>query len=635
MWKLLVPMLVLASVLIGAMMLDRAGPRADFVYAEPSDIATLDPHKASWLQDLRMISCLQEGLVRSDPFSADFGVVPAAAESWSISTDKRTWTFRLRAGLKWSDGSPLRASDYVWTYRRGMLPDTASDSLGKFQLIRGAKAFAQWRAGASEAFRKESAGTARPAEALKLWEQTLAQFDALVGLKATDDRTLVIQLERPTPYLLELLAYEAFRPICPPAIDRFRSIDPVSGSVTWSSQWTKPENQVCSGPFVLERWRFKRDVRLKQNEHYWNAAALNIDTIDIPIIQDANAAVLAFNSGSVDWITDVSVAYRAELIARKQRALAGHEAEMASARAQGVDEVEATRRLPANPDLSIQAFPAFGTYFYNFNCAPKLKDGRANPFADERVRRAFSMTIDRENIVTNITRCGERAATRLIPPGSIAGYASPSGLASAPNADAIRTAQQLMVDAGYPGGKGFVTVEILFNKDGGHDLIAQAVKRDWEQHLGVSVILVQKERKTFRADLKGGNFMVTRASWFGDYGDPVTFLDINRTGDGDNDRRFSMKAYDDLLAAAEIETDSTKRMGLLSRAEGVLVEEGLAIAPIYHYVNVYLFDAKRVSGISPHGRQKHYPFLVDILGDGKGAERPLVLRSVGAKGGAP
>jgi oligopeptide transport system substrate-binding protein len=157
------------------------------------------------------------------------------------------------------------------------------------------------------------------------------------------------------------------------------------------------------------------------------------------------------------------------------------------------------------------------------------------------------------------------------------------------------------------------TVDILFNRDAGHDVIAQAVASDWERNLGVSVSLRQREIKVFRNDLKQKNYMVSRAAWFGDYGDPLTFLDLNRTGDGNNDRGFSYKPYDDLLEAADAELDADKRYDILSQAEKMVIEEQAPMIPIFHYNQVYLFDPHVLSGISPHPRQKQYLFLVDKL----------------------
>jgi oligopeptide transport system substrate-binding protein len=167
-----------------------------------------------------------------------------------------------------------------------------------------------------------------------------------------------------------------------------------------------------------------------------------------------------------------------------------------------------------------------------------------------------------------------------------------------------------------------VTLEVLFNKDGGHDLIAQAVAKDWERELGISVRLVMKETRVFKDDLRLGRYMVSRASWFGDYGDPTTFLDVNRSDDNNNDRKYTSERFDGLLAAAaDLHADPAARMGVLTRAETMLVEEDLPLLPLFHYVELNLFDASKIAGATTHARQVQDLTRLDVLGDGKGADR--------------
>jgi len=186
-------------------------------------------------------------------------------------------------------------------------------------------------------------------------------------------------------------------------------------------------------------------------------------------------------------------------------------------------------------------------------------------------------------------------------------------------------ARALLAEAGYPGGEGFITVEMLFNKDSGHDLIAQSIAKDWSKHLGVGVRLAQKELKVYRDDLDNNRFITSRAGWYGDYGDPTTFLDINRTGDGQNDRRYSNPEYDELLKRAASEPDADTRLALLAEAERIIMDEDLPMVPIFHYANIYMFDPDRLSGITSHPRTNQNLFLLDVIGDGKGSETPRAL----------
>ena len=621
MWKIAVS-LGLVAVLLGLLAAgERARPRADFVFNNSGDVNTLDVHRMTWMKDLRIAGALFEGLVALDVFSPDLAIRPAVAERWEVSADRRTYTFHLRANAKWSNGKPVTAADFKRTWMRGSLPDYGPDYANLFALIRGVKAWGERREVAIKAFAGagEFKGDARTAAAEKMWADTRADWDANVGVRVPDEYTLVVELERPTPYFMQVLTFEAFSPLFMDVVERFQSVDAGTGRLMLESGWTKPPMLVGNGPFRLVSWRFKRDLRLERNEHYWNSGAINVGSIDVPAVDDPSAQVLSYLSGAVDWVADVSAECRRDLLAQKRAYRAEHRALYDSLRAQGLDPVAIDRRMPRDPRQNIHAFPAFGTYFFNFMCAPTLADGRPNPFSDARVRRAFVMAVDRR-AVSEIRGIEETPSATLIPPGSIPGYRSPTGVAFDPGA-----ARALLAQAGHEGGRGLPTIEILINKDGGHDLVAQSMANGWQRELGVQVVINVKETKVCREDLRKHRFMVSRAGWFGDYADPTTFLDIHRSGDGNNDRAYASARYDGLLSAAERELDLPKRMDLLAEAERVLVEEDCPFIPLVQYSQLFLFNPHTLSGISPHIRQKQVLQLVDVLGDGKGAERAIEM----------
>ena len=635
--RLLLPVFLLLGLVAASVLSDRPLPRADFVFINRGDVNTLDPQRMSWMQDLRVARLLFEGLVQNDVLSEDFGIIPAVAKSWTISDDALTYTFHLRPEARWNNGQPLTAEDFRYSWRRAMLPDLASDYVAMFMLIRGAQDFYNWREQALTEFSERDFASARErAEAADaLWELTKARFDEMVALTAPDPHTLVIQLQRPIPYFLDLCAFAVFYPVYGPLVEQFERPDPVTARLMRRPGWTKPGVLVSNGPFEVIRWRFKRDMRLEANPHWWNRDSLAIESIDIPSVNDPNAAVLAFKTGAADWLSDVTAPYRGDLLADKMAFYREHEAEVVRLQAMGLDPYEIDRRLPDDPRKHIKATPAFGVYFYNFNCKPLLPDGRPNPFHDARVRRAFAMTIDKRAIVNEVRRLGEAVADTLIPPGSIGGYTGPQGLKNIGDArneterQAIAAqARELLAEAGFP--PGFV-VELLFNTDGGHDLIAQAIAKNWQEFLGVQTSLAQKEIKIFREDLKNQQFMTARAGWYGDYGDPTTFLDINHSQDGNNDRAYSNPAFDALLADAARELDPQRRMTILAEAERILVEEDLPLVPIFIYNNVVMFDSARLTGLTPHPRSKENLFLVDVLGDGKGPDVPRPMRPPGQR----
>lgn len=628
MLRLLVPIALLIVALSLALAGDKPAPRADFTFINKGDVATLDMQRMSWIQDMRVGRIICEGLVQQDVFDPDYRIIPAAAESWEVSPDGLTYTFHLRDNLKWSNGEPLRASDFLFAWRRLLLPDTAADYMRQLQLIRGGEAFTNWRLEAlARAARNE--GPTGPQAGQALWAETLAKFDELVQARAPDDRTLIVTLEQPAPYFLDLLAMPPFFPVYPPLVSQYERVDPATGRLIIESGWTKPAHSVTNGPFTLKTWRFKRDMRLEANPHHRLFDTLAIRSISIPTVDDANAMILAYRSGAADWVTDIVAPYRGDMYQQKLAFIREHQAEYDALKAQGLDEIEIARRLPDDPRNHLHILPVFGTQFYNFNCSPRLADGRPNPLADKRVRRALSLVIDKAAIARDVRRVGEPVARVLIPPSSLAGYAAPAGLrcisdcATTAERDAlIVEAKQLLADAGFPEPSEMPTISILFNKDGGHDLVAQAIASDWQRHLGIPVSLDMKEIKIFREDLKNKNYMVSRAGWYGDYGDPTTFLDAHRIGDENNDRNFRSPVYDDILRRAASEADPAARLELLRQAETMLVEDELPFVPLFHYCNIFLFNAHKVSGINAHPRQTQNVYLVDILGDGKGPDIP-------------
>lgn len=602
MLKLLLPLLVLGTVVGASVLTDDPRPRADLTIINSREPSSLDFHTASWMNDLRVIRCLSEGLVRLDTRGPESRIAPGVAERWEVSADGLEYTFRLRADARWTNGEPVRAGDFVYAWRRALLPETGCDYVTFFHLIRGGREFTAWRKAATDAFgpRGDAAG---------LWAESCRRFAETVGVRAADDRTLVVTLERPVAYFLDACALPAMNPLYGPLLDRYERPDPATGLVRSSSEWQKPGVLVGNGPFRLAQWRFRRDMRLERSPHYWDPGRVPCGSIAILSVEDPNAQVLAFRSGAVDWVSDVSAPYRADMLADKLAYLGEHRAEVERMRAEGLSPIEIDRRLPADPRRCVQAFPAAGTYFYNFNCLPTMADGRPNPFADAGVRRAFAMAVDRERIASQVRRLGERPATVLIPPGAMKGYAGPAGLRYDPEG-----ARRALAAAGHPGGAGLPTIEILYNAEGGHDHIAQAVKKDWETTLGVSVALVQKETKAFRADLKRQNFMASRAGWFADYNDPTTFLDIMRAGDGNNDRKYASPRFEAIMGASDLERDPAKRMALLAEAERVLVQEDLPCIPMFHYVQMYLFDPGRLEGVSTQPKQEQPVHEFGVLG---------------------
>ncbi len=597
--RLVAVVVVLLGALIGVAAFDRPAPRADLTIIDSQDFLSLDPQRATYMQDIRACACMYEGLARYNIASPGYEPVPALARSWEVSPDGLTYVFHLEPTAKWSDGSPVRAGDFVYAWRRAMLPDTAADYSSLMMKIKGAGALFERRSASLREYQSRPGRARTPGAAADLRRSIDDWADANVGVRAIDDRTLRVTLERPCPYFLDLCAFVTFAPVHPATVERFVTLDPSTGEIRQDHGWTKPPDCVCNGPLVLARWRFKREARFEANPYYWDPVGVKSRSVTILPIEDQNTGILAFQSGAADWHDDVNADYVPEMLAQ---AASGRRDDIA-------------------------AFPTFGTYFWNFNCESRLRDGRPNPFADPRVRRAFAMAVNKRDLVEKVKRGGERVCDTLVPPGSIKGYRSPRGVGFD-----LDGAKRLLAEAGWnmraglapvrADGAEFPVVEMLVTPIQYHKDIAQALSRMWEQAFGVRTEVASCETKTLKEKLRQRDYMLSRANWWGDYGDPTTFLNLNRTSDGNNDRGYANPSYDALLEAAEREPDPATRLRLLADAERITTDEDLPLIPLWQNNFYYMFHPPEkdgrpnpggLRGISTHPRMIQYYWTMEVV----------------------
>jgi len=608
--RVLIVITVLVALLLVALSVDRPHARADVVIVQRADAFTLDPQAMSWTQDLRLATGIYEGLVGLD--GRDCSIKSGVAERWEISEDRRTYTFHLRADAQWSNGDDVVADDFVYAWRRGLLPDTAADYSGFLMGIEGASEFFEWRKDALAEYAKRSSNERTLAAAVALWKETESRFRESVRIDAPDPRSVVVRLKQPIPYFLDLVAFGSLSPCHRPTLERFVSIDPDTARRIQQQGWTKPGEIVTNGPFRLAEWRYKRNMWLEKNPHYWNRAAVKANSIEIRIIEDANTTVLASDAGGIDWVTDVLTDYRADMLEQRARYEAKHRVALDALLAAGATIDDALAQLPPpgpGERRNIHALPAFGTDFFSFNCRPLLSTGETNPFADARVRRAFALTTDKQMLVRRVTRLNEPVSNVLVPPGTIAGYESPKGLPF----DRERAKREL-ADAGWidrdgdglvedPAGSQFPTVDLLYTSGNPrYRDLALAFRDMCQESLGVKVEPRAKETKDAREDLHEGRFMIARGSWYGDYGDPTTFLDISRSTDGNNDRKFASPRYDALLDEAAREPDPQKRLAVLAEAERFLMDEEVPLMPICTLLTIYMYEPGVMHGLTHHPR---------------------------------
>ena len=368
-----------------------------------------------------------------------------------------------------------------------------------------------------------------------------------VGVRVLDDRTLDVVLRHPTPYFLSMQIHFTYYPVHQTTIERFGRMD------ERGTAWTRAGNFVGNGAFCLERWAPDRVLTVARNPHYWNAAAVRLDRIHFYPIDNLYTEELLFRVGRLD-LTSTAPLNKVEVYER--------------------DRPEA-----------IRIAPYLGTYFYRFNVTRP-------PFDDRRVRRAFTLAIDREDLVRNVVRTGRRAAYSLTPPGT-AGYSAPEGI----RYDA-EEARRLLAEAGYADGKNFPETEILYNTSEDHRQIAEAVQAMWRENLGVRVTLRNQDWKVYLNSLSTLDYQVARSAWIGDVVDPVNFLECFTTGNGNNRTGFSSAEFDRRIEESRQIVDKAGRFDVLRQAERLLLEEA-PIVPLYFYTRVYL-AALYVKGLEPN-----------------------------------
>lgn len=600
---------VLVAIVIAAVLLlfgfEKNNSRADFVFVNRGDVFTLDPQRMSWLTDMQVAYCLYEGVVRWD--TSDFSIEPAAAESYEVSENGLTYTFHLRDDAKWNNGAEVTAYDFQYSWMRLLIPDTASDYSSFFFVIKGATDFWDWR---TEQLKRGNVISIEDIE---------REFDERVGVTVQDSHTLTVELEHRVPYFLDQLALAVCSPVYKPAVEgwdvnsdeylravdlgwknvspppmssrQWVELDQVTGRIKQHYLWARPDSLVSNGPFELKDWRYKRDMRMERNPYYHSPELTTLDSIQAITIADPNTAVLAFESGQMDWLSGVNVEYQSDMLLQKENGIRNN----------------------------IHTFPTFGTDFFSFNCRPTLQNGDENPFHSSAVRRAFVLATDRQSIVNHATRLKEPTVTSFVPPHSIAGYKTVDGLDFDPTAAKMELAGTGWIDRDGDGlvedaqGNDFPPIDLLYTTNTPrYKWIALELRDQWSKRLGVSVQLRGTDNKFFSGDLRAGNFMVARGRWYGDYGDPTTFLDVFRTHNGNNDRGYSNPEIDEALDRAAEETNPKVRFALLQNIEEKLFTEEVPMLVICQLMQLYMYEPTRVHGLTSHPRLVQHLWRVSV-----------------------
>lgn len=474
--------------------------------ANSTEPADLDPQTVTGRPESDIIRTLIEGLVIPDPVTLD--PLPGQAESWDVSEDGRVYTFHLRPDARWSNGDPVTAADFVGSWKRILTPSLGSEYAYNLFLVVGA----------------EDYNTGR----LTDFSQT--------GFKALDERTVQVTLVNPTSYFLRLLVHYSWHPV------HLKTVEKFGGLERKGTRWTRPENYVGNGPFVLTEWRPNQYIAVKRSPTYWDRDRVKLDEVRFYATENTDTEERMFRTGQLH-----------------------------ATRGLPINKIE-TYRAEHQDVLHIETYLA--TAYYRVNT-------ERSHLADPRVRRALSMAIDRVALAEQVLKGTKVPAYNLTPPGTL-------GLEAGPQFPTdFEAARALLAEAGYPGGQGLAPIEILYPSSDNGRIICEALQEMWRKNLGIDVRLYNQEWKVYLDTMNTRNYDVAWSAWIGDYVDPMTFLDMMVTDGGNNRTGWSNQRYDALVAEVQTVTETAERLERFVEMEKLL-GQGAPVIPLYHYANVSL-----------------------------------------------
>lgn len=497
--------------------------------AEPQSI---DPHVSTGVPENNIMVALYEGLVAKHHETLE--PIPGIADRWEISEDGKTYVFHIRDNAKWSNGDPITAEDFHWSWSRALDPKMGNQYAYMLFPIKNAEPFATGK---------------------------LDNFDD-VGVRVISEKVLEVELENPIPYFLQLLDHHAAYAVHKDSILEFGE------KTDRFSKWTRPGNMITSGAFRLKDWKIYKVLKVEKNPYYWDKESVSLNEIHFYPIENFSTAERMFRVGQVHKTFEIPL-----------------------------NKVDVYRQ--ESPEKFRNA-PYIGTYYYQFNLSRP-------PFDNIKVRQALSLAIDRDTINQSVMYGIVEPAYSLTPPGA-AGYQPPKLIEFNPE-----KAKKLLAEAGYPNGEGFPDVELLYNTNESHRKLAVAVQQMWNKHLGINVQLLNQEWKVYIASRNNLDYDIARAGWIGDVVDPINFLDLGLSSNGNNRSAYDNPEYDKMILETIPQSQThEERLANFAKAEEMILTD-LPFVPIYTYKTKYLLDPS-VKGLSPNFLD-HYGYKHVTLGN--------------------
>jgi oligopeptide transport system substrate-binding protein len=493
--------------------------------ALPGEPPTLDPSKAQDATSLAVLRALHRGLVYIDK---DAQVVDAIAESHEVSADAKTLTFHLR-DAKYSNGDPIVAGDFVYSFKRLVDPRTAAPYSYVAAEIEGA----------ADLLGMAGADPAPSDDAID------AALDKL-GVEAPDDKTVVVHLSTPATYFLAAMTLWVFSPIQEKWIT--------------SEGATEGGNYVSSGPFMLDTWDHNSQIIIKPNPNWYGDVKPTLTEIQFPMYAEPAASQAAYETDEVD----INMPVPSEDLPRIQ------------------DDPVLGGELLLDPQLSIT--------YYNFNngvdpsgegTLARCQDPKACPTTNKNFRIALTEAIDKQAFI-NATFAGiGTVANEMIMPG-LPGHDDsinphPFNLDSAK-----QHMDQALQELGFSSASEIPALKFGFNTGGGHEPRVAFLAEAWRQAFGLETEQIGSDFSVFLTQRTAGEYDIARNGWGADYPHANNQLaGLFTCGGGNNDQQYCNKEVDDLINQAAVEADQTKQAALYAQADGIIADDAASLFLLY------------------------------------------------------
>jgi len=489
------------------------------------DVESIDPALNSAVDGANYILFAFDNLLKMDK---DGKVVPGLAEKYEVSDDQLTWTFHLRDGLKWSDGSALTAEDFVYSWQRLVDPNVAAP-------------YAQTVLGMVEGYddaigRPDADGNT-----------TVDPDPTKLKVEAPDEKTLIVHMAKPTPYFDKLAAFVSLSPVKKDVVE--------ANPDGWSID---PKTYISTGPFKLTGWEPGSYLMFEKNENYWDADSIKLDGIKCLLMQDQNATFSAYESGDALMIKDVPTQ---EITTLKERS-----------------------------DFHID--PILGTYYLDLNTTlDEFKDPKVREALSLALDRKYISETITSGTYTPASGFVSEGVTDWNGTAWQDNITDKSAYINIDDhAGNLAKAKELLKEAGYENGVGLPEMVYSTNDASYHKKIAEYLQQAWGE-LGLKVQVNIVEWKSFTPQRRSGNYQIARDGWVMDYNDPSNILELALTGNGNNNAKYSNPEFDALMSKAATEKDPQTRFGYLHQAEDFIMKD-TAMVPLLYYNDFYLQSDK-------------------------------------------